>query len=284
LNIRVITGPTASGKSAFALEIARRDTSIEIVNADASLLYTGFDIGTAKPSRLEREEIPHHLIDILRPNETFSAADYSSQARVTIQDIILRGKTPLVVGGAAFYIDALFDGLSTTEVSQDTLEAARERYEEELAEVGFDAMHLKLEPVDKILFDQITREQNPRRLQRAWEFYYATGKPLGEARQEKPDAYEHQPKFTVLLPERGELQKRIEQRVDEMLAAGWLSEVKELLASGVAVEMPAMKAIGYRTLAEVLRAEKQLSQAREEIIIQTRQYAKRQVTWMKKYE
>ncbi|HYM19676.1 MAG TPA: tRNA (adenosine(37)-N6)-dimethylallyltransferase MiaA [Candidatus Kapabacteria bacterium] len=283
MNIDVITGPTASGKSALALERARSDRTIEIVNADASLLYIGFDIGTAKPSRTEREEIPHHIIDILPPSQQFSAADYSSLARKIIREIISRNKTPLIVGGTAFYIDALFNGLSITDADQADLDNARNRYENELAKNGFENMLSMLQSVDKILFEQITRERNPRRLLRAWEFYYATGSPLGQARQHPPEPFEYLPTFTVLLPERSILNEKIVHRIDEMLSNGWLAEVEKLLRDGVTEEMQAMKAIGYRTLVEVLRGKKELLVARDEIIVQTRQYAKRQTTWMKRY-
>jgi tRNA dimethylallyltransferase len=149
---------------------------------------------------------------------------------------------------------------------------------------GFDTMLERLKIIDPILYEQIFRERNPRRLERAWEFYYATGTPLGEARKKKPEPFELEPMFTVLEIERTELQKRIEARIDEMLAVGWLDEVKQLLASGITTDMPAMNAIGYRELAAVLRKEKMLSEAKEEILIRTRQYAKRQETWMKKYK
>ncbi|MBS1903395.1 MAG: tRNA (adenosine(37)-N6)-dimethylallyltransferase MiaA [Bacteroidetes bacterium] len=283
MEIEVITGPTASGKTALAIERARSEPRIEIVNADASLLYRGFDIGTAKPSPHEQRSVAHHLIDILDPDESFSAADFQIQARNAISDILSRRKIPVVVGGTGFYIDALFDGLSVTEVDPVRLADARRSYEAQLEEKGFDTLLAELEPIDPTLFAQIARELNPRRLQRAWEYYLATGTPLGKARSEKPEPFEHRPKFTVLQIERDELRRRIEQRVDGMLGAGWLAEVKKLIEHGVRPEMPAMKAIGYRSLVEVLHGTKTLEVVRDEIIVQTRQYAKRQVTWMKRY-
>jgi tRNA dimethylallyltransferase len=283
LKIQVITGPTASGKTALAFQKARADTHIEIVNADASLFYKGFDIGTAKPSLEERSEIRHHLIDTLEPSQSYSAADYSLAARAAIQDIIARGNIPVVVGGTGLYIDALFYGLARTDVNEELLLEARAEYERRLGLSGFESMLDQLKPIDIILYEQIVRERNPRRLQRAWEFYLATGTSLGEARQQKSDPFEHQPEFIVLLPEREELRARIAHRIDAMLEARWLEEVQRLLEAGVTDDMPAMKSIGYRPLAEVIRNTKELSVAREEIINQTRQYAKRQITWMKKY-
>lgn len=282
--IEVITGPTASGKTDLAMQIAAKDPLVEIVNADASLLYEGFDIGTAKPSKEIRARIPHHLIDILKPAVRFNAAEYATVARNTIREITAKGKTPLVVGGTGFYIDALFFGIAALEADEEKLDQARITVAKEMAEFGFDAMHAKLRTIDADLYEQISRERNPRRLERAWEFYYATGIPLGEARKEKPEPFELGPKFTVLEVEREELRKRIGKRIDEMLAAGWLKEVERLLASGITTEMPAMNAIGYRDLASVVRGETTIDEAREQIIIRTRQYAKRQETWMKRYK
>jgi tRNA dimethylallyltransferase len=281
--IHVITGPTASGKTARALEVAGIDPTIEIVNADAVLLYKGFDIGTAKPSPEERRHVPHHLIDLLEPTERFSAADFSRVARETIRDILTRGKTPLVVGGTGFYIDALFDGLMLVTADEDSLAEATTRARSEIASLGFDAMLDKLLPIDPILHRQINRERNPIRLERAWQHYYATGEALGEARQRKSEPFEYRPHFEVLLPPRDVLWQRIEARVDQMLQRGWLGEARKLRDSGVTRDMPAMSAIGYREIFDVLDGAITMEDARHTIIIQTRQYAKRQRTWMKRY-
>lgn len=282
-SITVITGPTASGKSALALRLAEEDPSIEIVNADASLIYKGFDIGTAKPTIEERASVQHHLIDICEPHEPFSAAAYSDLARTAIREIIARKKKPLIVGGTGLYIDALFDGLNPVNASEEAQVSARSRAEREYQEQGFDTLHAALQKIDPILFRQIQRERNPIRLLRAWEFYYATGTPLGEARRKEADPFEYSPSYHVLEVERGELWSRIELRTGQMLASGWVEEVRSLLAAGVTMEMPAMRAIGYRELAAVIQGSTTLEAAREKIIIRTRQYAKRQVTWMKKY-
>jgi tRNA dimethylallyltransferase len=284
MQVEVITGPTASGKTSLALERAKENPNVEIVNADAFQLYKGFDIGTAKPSKAIREQIPHHLIDTLEPNERFSAADYSRQGRDVIRDILSRSKTPIVVGGTGFYIDALFLGLSSIEVDDELLANAREKYKIEYDALGFEAMLAKLCEVDSVLFEQVTRERNPIRLERAFTHYYGTGTPLGVARLEKPEPFEHEPKYTVLTVDREELLRRIELRVDEMLASGWLEEVRSLLARGVTADMPAMRAIGYSEIAEVVGSTMKIEEAREKIIIGTRQYAKRQTTWMKRYQ
>jgi tRNA dimethylallyltransferase len=282
--IEVITGPTASGKTELAIQRAKSNPDIEFVNADASLLYRGFDIGTAKPSKEIRSRFPHHIIDLLQPEERFSAGEYAALARATIRKIIAAGKTPLVVGGTGFYIDALFGGIASLEVDEKNAELARIRVTYELSELGFESMHERLRNIDPVLFEQIGRERNPRRLERAWEFYYATGIPLGEARRAETELFEFEPSYTLLEVERDQLRKRIIDRIDSMIASGWIMEVQELLAKGVTIDMPAMKAIGYRELARVVHGENALAAAREEIVIRTRQYAKRQVTWMKRYK
>ncbi len=284
MQIEVITGPTASGKTTLALQRAELNRSIEIVNADASLLYKGFDIGTAKPSEEIRKRIPHHIIDLFEPSERFNAAEYSILARKIIQEIIARGNTPLIVGGTGFYIDALLFGISALEADAEKLDNARTRVALEMKDSGFDSLLETLRNIDIVLHTQISRERNPRRLERALEYYYATGKPLGEARKVKPEPFEFEPAFTLIEIDREVLQRKITERVDGMLNAGWLKEVEGLLANGVAADMPAMNAIGYRELASLLLGEKTLDQARQEIIIRTKQYAKRQVTWMKRYK
>jgi len=281
--IEVITGPTASGKSALAMMRATEDPTIEIVNADASAMYVGFDIGTAKPSKEERARVKHHLIDLLETHQRFSAFEYSELARKTIREVLSRNAKPLVVGGTGFYIDALFFGLIPNAASADEMKDARSRAESEIAEHGFDTMHERLRPIDPELWTQINRERNPIRLQRAWEYYYATGEALGEARKHKTDPLEHEPSFTVIEPPRQELWKRIEERTDKLLAEGWIEEVKSLMDNGVTLEMPAMRAIGYQEIAKHLNGELTLEETREKIIIATRQYAKRQSTWMKRY-
>jgi tRNA dimethylallyltransferase len=281
--IQIITGPTASGKTALALEQAAQDPTIEIVNADSSSMYIGFDIGTAKPSKEERGRVTHHLFDILKPEIRFSAFEYSELARSTIRDVIARGKTPIVVGGTGFYIDALFFGLIPSAASDDQLHSARIRAEDEISELGFDAMHQRLKDIDPDLFSQINRERNPIRLQRAWEYYYANGEALGEARKNKTNPFEYEPEFTVIDPPREELWQRIEQRTEHLLEQGWVEEVRGLLKNGVTPDMPAMRAIGYNEIAQHLQGELSFEEMRERIIFATRQYAKRQSTWVKRY-
>lgn len=281
--ILVITGPTASGKTELALAEARSNRCIEIVNADASLLYRGFDIGTAKPSANIRKEIPHHLVDILEPWEIFNAANYSKLAREAILEIMSRRNVPVVVGGTGLYIDALFNGLTAVDIPDDELATAKARAQDEIESRGFDTMHEALREIDPDLYLQIRRERNPLRLERAWAHYYATGEPLGAARNREPMRFGFRPEFRVLDVTREELWRRIEARVDQMLANGWLEEAETLKEQGITREKPAMRAIGYRELFDVLESKLSLEAARERIVIRTRQYAKRQVTWMKKY-
>lgn len=280
--VLVITGPTASGKTDYALKLAEQDASIEIVNADAFLVYRGFDIGTAKPSSEEMQRAPHHLIDIREPQEEFNAAEYSRLARKTIREIVSRGKTPIVVGGTGLYLDALFNGIM--EVDQDMTDG-RERARREIEEFGFEEMLRRLENIDPDLYQQTLREGNPLRLQRAWEHYYATGQPLGVSRKQNlPEPFEYLPDCKVLDVPRPEIWRRIEQRVDRMIARGWQIEAERLIRKGVTREMPAMRAIGYREMFDVVQNQMTPAEARERIIVRTRQYSKRQVTWMKKYQ
>lgn len=281
--IEVICGPTASGKSALALERASADPSIEIVNADASAIYIGFDIGTAKPTKQEQAIAPHHLIDIVEPQRRFSAFEYSQLARVTIADIFERGKRPLVVGGTGFYIDALFFGLVSGTATEEEISFARDRASQEIQRLGFDEMHSRLKEVDPDLHAQINRERNPIRLQRAWEYYYANGQPLGQARKQKTEVFEHTPDLTVIELDRETLWKRIEERTDRLLENGWVEEVRRLLAGGITVDMPAMRAIGYQEIAQFIAGQIPASAMREKVVIATRQYAKRQTTWFKRY-
>ncbi|MDP4233671.1 MAG: tRNA (adenosine(37)-N6)-dimethylallyltransferase MiaA [Bacteroidota bacterium] len=281
--ILVVTGPTAAGKTDFALRIAEADPLVEIINADAFLLYRGFDIGTAKPDKDTLSRIPHHLIDFLDPHDHFSAAEYSRLGREAIRDIMSRGKTPIVVGGTGLYIDALFDGIISVEPLNGKLDAARDRTRSEIEEYGFEEMHQRLRGVDPVLFDQILREMNPIRLQRAWEHFYATGEPLGVARERKPEPFEYEPEFHVIDHPRPEIWHRIEVRVDRMIARGWPIEAERLMRRGVTREAYGMRAIGYREMFDVVEGLLSLQEARERIVIRTRQYAKRQVTWMKKY-
>ena len=160
---------------------------------------------------------------------------------------------------------------------------ARARVARELEEHGFDELHERLRPIDPALHRQIQRERNPIRLTRAWEYYYATGEALGEAREQTPEPFELSPRFTVLMPERQQLWQRIEARTDHLLAHGWIEEVQQLLATGISPDVPAMRAIGYREIVQYLRGELTREDLRERIVILTRQYAKRQVTWMKRY-
>ena len=187
------------------------------------------------------------------------------------------------MGGTGLYIDALFDGLSSIEIPEEKLSEARTRAQNEIAEKGFDVMHEQLRTIDPELYTQIQRERNPIRLERAWSHYYATGEPLGETRKRVPEPFEYHPTYKVLTVPRPELWQRIEDRIDAMLKGGWLEEAKGLMQKGITRNMPAMRAIGYRELFDVIEGKRSLNEARERIIFRTRQYAKRQVTWMKKY-
>jgi tRNA dimethylallyltransferase len=270
--ILALAGPTGSGKSAAALELCALwpQLGIEIISTDALQGYRGFDIGTAKPSAAERAQVTHHLVDHLNPSEALDVIAWCRAAEGCIDDVLARGRTPLLVGGTGFYLSALADGLPSTPRSDPQL---RGMLEAELAERGLTALYAELAAAAPS--DAAATQRNPRRVVRALEVLRASGQP--------PSTFvPRAPRFTVrsliALPEWRHLELRLEQRLDSMLAAGWLDEVAGLL-SQVPPEAPAWQAIGYRELAAVLKGERTLTEARAEVLLATRRYAKRQRTF-----
>ncbi|NJK43262.1 MAG: tRNA (adenosine(37)-N6)-dimethylallyltransferase MiaA [Pleurocapsa sp. SU_196_0] len=281
--IPVLAGPTASGKTALSLELARR-FPLEIVSADAMMVYRGMDIGTAKPTPEERTRVPHHLVDILEPNTDFSVAQWVAAAETVIGDILERGKIPFVVGGTGFYIRALSQGVPSTPPSDPDAIA---RLEVELRQQGLDAMLAELS--DASPNDASRAERNPRRVLRALEILRGTGHP--------PSSFAPKPprfKFTkiVLLPDRAELETCIAARTQAMLEGGLLEETRALTAvfSKGGRRATSFQAIGYKQAldhllgvtddAEVTHAIT-LEETERRINLATRQYAKRQETWFK---
>jgi tRNA dimethylallyltransferase len=270
--IPVLAGPTASGKSALALALAEL-VPLEIISADAMMVYQGMDIGTAKPSRLERERVPHHLLDVVTPAEPFSVADYVRLAEAAIAEVLLRGRLPLVVGGSGFYIRALSEGLPTVPPADSAAQAELWRvFEREGLEPLLDELR-RASPAD-----EARAQRNPRRVVRALEVLRRTGRP--------PSSFPRStPRFSyrkcVLLPSLATLQARIEARTAQMFAAGLITEVAELLRRYP--EQPtALQAIGYQEVGEFLRGRCTLAEAQEQIARATVQYAKRQRTWFRR--
>jgi len=274
--VLVICGPTASGKSELALELARRLDG-EIVNADSMQVYRGMDIGTAKPTPEQRAEIPHHLIDVADPDQPFSAADFADAAGEAIRDISSRGKRTIVVGGTGLYIRSLLKGLvdspgdSTGDIRKELMAEARER--------GNQAMLDELRRVDPELAEQI-HPNNLVRIIRALEVFRLTGIPLSRYQQEHGFSGQRYQSLQIgIRVERPLLYSRIDQRVNRMLEQGLLQEVQQLLNTGYGPDTKAMRAIGYKETTAHLAGEYSRDEAIRLIKRNTRHYAKRQLTW-----
>jgi tRNA dimethylallyltransferase len=273
--IVAVVGATASGKSGLSLDLADRLDG-EVVNTDAMQVYRGMDIGTAKLSPAERRGIPHHLLDTLGVRDPATVAEFQGWARAAIEEIRARGRTPVLVGGSALYTRAILDRFEFP----GTDEVVRRRLEAELAEVGPAALHRRLREVDPEAADRILVE-NGRRIVRALEVVEITGRPFTAALPTLEYADPHTVQVGVDI-DRPTLDRRIEQRVDAMFAAGLVEEVERLLGEGLAEGRTAGRAIGYREVAAYLAGETTLAEARERTVIATRRFARRQDSWFRK--
>lgn len=276
--ILVILGPTATGKSALGMELARRLDG-EIINADALQIYRGLDIGTAKPPPEDRQEIPHHLIDILDPDERFSAGEFSRRARAAITEIQERSRRAIIVGGSGLYLRALLEGISPMPPGD---EAVRAILEERLENEGLAALFRELRERDPKTAQRL-EPGDTQRILRALEVEISTGRPLSDWIRQRPFGQARLPAVRIgLTMPRPILYDRISGRVDEMLKRGWVEEVVEMLDQGIGPSVPAFQAIGYRQLVRYLAGEWTLEEAVDDIIRATRRYAKRQMTWFRK--
>jgi len=273
--VLVIAGPTASGKSELALQLAHRLDG-EIINADSMQVYRGMDIGTAKSSPAQLAEIPHHLINLADPDQHFTAADFAHAAEAAIRDICSRGKRPFVVGGTGLYIRSLLKGLVDSPADAGESRTAL-RFEAQ--ERGNLAMWEELRQVDPELAQRI-HPNNLVRIIRALEVYRLTGIPLSSYQEEHGFSNQHFQSLQIgLSVERALLYDRIDQRVERMLEQGLQREVRQLLEAGYSPETKAMRAIGYKEMAAYLSGEYPLDEAVRLIKRNTRHYAKRQLTW-----
>jgi tRNA dimethylallyltransferase len=279
-NALVLTGPTASGKSALALELAEK-LNAEIVAADSMTLYRGMDIGTAKPPAADRARVPHHLIDVLDPWESASVAWWLERAAECVADIERRGKTALIVGGTPFYLKAILCGLFESPPSDEGL---RRRLEQEAEANGREALHARLAGVDP----ESARRLHPndvRRVVRALEVWELTGKALS-AWQQQGWWGGNEPRFPVgsclaIDVPRPELYIRIDKRVESMFAAGWIEEVRRLRELQYPLSREASQALGYREISEHLDGKRTVAETIAEVQLRTRQFAKRQLTWFR---
>ena len=274
----VLIGPTAVGKTALSLALARR-LDAEIISGDSMLFYRGFDIGTAKPTKEERAAVPHHFIDILAPEASFNVMDFQRLAREEIGRIAARGKLPLVVGGTGLYIKSLLEGYVFNETSGDR--AYREKLERLAQEKGKAFVHGLLQEADPEAAARL-HINDFRRVVRALEVASLGNEHISEQREAAGGELAYDAYVIGLRRERQALYARIEERVDAMLEAGLADEVRSLLAEGVPRDCPAMKGIGYREMLAYLVGSMDLPLAAEEIKKATRHFAKRQLTWFRK--
>ena len=276
-SILCIAGPTASGKTALAVELAK-DLNGEVVSCDSMQVYRRMDIGTAKPSPEEMQGIPHHMIDVAEPDEDFSVSRYCAMAAPIVDDIVARGKTAIIAGGTGLYMDSLIRG---NDFAPFPSTGVREKLEAEADEVGLPAMLARLREIDP---DTADRVSDRKRILRALEVYLETGETITEHNRKTRLI---PPKYTPLwlgldFADRGELYRRIDKRVDIMLEMGLMEEIRSLLDSGIPEKCTAMQAIGYKEFVNALEGRELLSQAAEEVKKASRHYAKRQLTWFRR--
>ncbi|OPY58040.1 MAG: tRNA dimethylallyltransferase [Pelotomaculum sp. PtaU1.Bin035] len=277
----VITGPTATGKSKVAILVAGA-VGGEIVSADSMLVYRHMDIGTAKPTKKEMCDIPHHLINIIEPDQDYSAAVFQQQARAAIASIQERGKLPILAGGTGLYIRAVIDHYDFTGACRDELLRAELREESERN--GFESLHLRLAEVDRRSAERL-HPRDVRRVIRALEVYYLTGKPFSSYQKTNGCAG---PLYNLVIfgltMARETLYRRIEQRVEAMISAGLVEEVRGLLSAGYGAGLASMRGLGYKEIVSYLAGEVSLPQAVELLKRNTRRFAKRQLTWFRRDE
>jgi len=274
----VVLGPTAVGKSRVAVDLALRFGG-EIIGGDSIQVYRGFDIGTDKPTSAERRGVPHHLIDTVDPTVQFTAADFVREALAAAQDISARGRLPIVAGGTGLYLKALVDGLFPGPGRDPALRAALEA---EARQKGLDVLFRRLGEIDPAYAAKI-RGRDRVRIVRALEVHAATGRPISEhfLATASPVAGRRVVRIGLRL-ERAMLVRRIEDRVDRMFARGLVGEVRGLLEKGIPEDAPPFRALGYRHVLEHLRGGLGLDEAVALTKADTRQYAKRQMTWFRK--
>lgn len=274
----VIAGPTAVGKSAVALDLAKKIGG-EIVSADSVQVYRGLDIGSAKPSWEERAQVPHHLLDIVDPEENYTVADFQRDATRAINEIHARGKLPLLVGGTGLYIRAVVRGFAFTEYGIN--QELRRKLQKIAAAEGPEVLHAELAKVDPKTAQRL-HPHDLRRVIRALEVFLQSKTPISQQEENTPPQPVYDAVLFCLTRPRPVLYRRIEERVDAMISAGLVEEVKNLLAQGVSPHAKAMQSLGYKQIVAYLQHKTSLEEAISLIKRDTRRYAKRQLTWFRK--
>lgn len=275
----LLIGPTASGKTAAALELAERFNA-EIVSVDSALVYRDMNIGTAKPSAEEKTRVPHHLIDLIDPTERYSVAQFLNDAMTAIRDIQSRGRMPLLAGGTMLYANALLVGMSDVPPTDD---AIRAQVNAEIASHGIEALHAKLQIVDPETANRLA-PADAQRIGRAYEVFLQTGQPLSSMQSQRKCALSDVAHFVIrwLPHDRAWLHARCEQRLRTMFDAGFVDEVKSLTKKySLTADMPSMRCVGYRQVLDVLQGRAPENEMFDRALFATRQLAKRQLTWLR---
>ncbi len=279
--VLAIMGPTASGKTSLALDVAKQ-TDSEIISVDSALVYKGMDIGTAKPTAHEQAAVKHHLIDIIDPKDSYSVSQFVNDTTRLIGEIHERGRLPILVGGTMMYFNALINGISSLPKSNDVI---REQINREAERSGWSSLHAELMNVDKVSGERI-HPNDPQRITRALEVYRSTGKTLTHWQEQEGEKCPYEiTQFAIAPQDRAILHERIERRFDMMLAEGFEREVKKLYERGDLNEgLPSVRSVGYRQMWQYFEGQLSRCEMRERGIIATRQLAKRQLTWLRGWQ
>ena len=271
----ILTGPTGVGKTELSISLAKAIGG-EIISADSMQVYRGMDVGTAKILHGEMQGVVHYGIDLIEPTDPWAVTRFVEMAQEAIRKIRANDHIPIVVGGTGFYIQALLKGLSYEEEPEDTA------YRDELAGIDKETLHARLAEVDPVSAAAIPAG-NKKRVIRALEYYHFHGRPISELnKQQRETASPYNFAYFVLTLERSALYERINRRVDAMIAGGLAEEVQGLVSGGMPEQCPAMLAIGYRQMLPYLHGECTLAEAGEQIKLETRHFAKRQMTWFRR--
>jgi len=278
LPVLVLAGPTGAGKTDWAIRLAE-SAPVEIVSVDSALVYRGLDIGTAKPARELRERVPHHLIDICEPTESYSAGRFVPDAVAAVRDVHARRRVPLLVGGTMLYLRSLLHGLAPLPQADSRLRA---ELDARAARQGWPALHAELARLDPEAAARVAPTDS-QRIQRALEVCYNTGRPISELQRATVSPLAgRRVHYWMLAPPRAVLHERIQRRFEAMMAAGFLEEVRSLRRNGaLTARHPSMRAVGYRQLWAHLDGQYPLEEAVRRGVAATRQLAKRQLTWLR---
>lgn len=281
LPVIAIMGPTASGKTGLALDIAAKVES-EVISVDSALVYKGMDIGTAKPTQEEQAGVVHHLIDIIDPAQSYSVSQFVNDTNALIGDILARGKVPILAGGTMMYFNALINGISPLPKSDEKI---RDEITQQAQRLGWSKLHDELRGVDPISGERI-HPNDPQRITRALEVYRSTGKTLTYWQQQEGEKCPYKiAQFAIAPADRAVLHERIATRFDLMLEQGFENEVVKLYErSDLHEDLPSIRSVGYRQMWQYLDGQLSYAEMRERGIIATRQLAKRQLTWLRGWE